>query len=153
MSGNVFDEGGFSAIAAVVIAALVVIGGLAITATNNNSNQGTNSQAATNTQQTTQEPAQQDSQNQSNNQQTSGPTVAGLQCEGGEKVELTFYNDGKVTLTLPNKDPIPVEQKEVSGQPQFTNEEKGIVFKNTDNGAVVQKEGETMLSGCTPSRN
>lgn len=143
---------GFSAVATVVIAAAVIIGGVtAVSVSQNNS--ATTESDRTNDATTTR--AQTETDTQADTSTTSSANAAArattnFACANDQSVSLQLGGD-QATLTLPNGDTRVVTRTQVDGETEFVSEDGSLVFRNEADGAVIVESGQTLVSGCVPT--
>lgn len=131
-------KSGFSAIAAVVIAAVVIGGGAAVVSmTSSNDTDRTNNQQATGT-------ADMQADNDTD-QQTARTT---FQCNDGATTSLAFTGGTNADLTLPSGEVVAVSRVQSEEGAVFQSSDGSVTFRDTQNGAVVERRGEVAVSGC-----
>lgn len=127
------NNSGFSAIAAVIIGAIVVVGGVAaISAT---SESEVNSTATTT----------QDSQPQDQK--------AVFSCEGNQEVAVEFSNNDKATVTLPSGKVTSVTKVQTDEGVRYRSESEALVFAKQDGNVTVRQNGKAVVEGCVEVSN
>jgi hypothetical protein len=133
---------GFSAVAAVIIAAVVIGGGVAAVSmtssgsadVDNERNQQATSTAETQTQ-----------ADATSSRQTAKTT---FRCDDGQTTTLAFTGQTNADLTLPDGEVVAVSRTETEDGAAFQSADGSVNFRNTQQGAVVEREGEVTVSGC-----
>lgn len=76
----------------------------------------------------------------------SGP-LSTYQCPDGEIIEADFTNPQAVVVTLPDQEPITLAQVEAASGAKYS--DGTTTFWNKGEQAMVDIDGETVLSDCT----
>lgn len=132
---------GFSAVATVVIAAVIIGGGVAAVSLTGSDN--TNEMDSV--------PATSTGSNEVGNDSTSSQQMAETKfvCDDEKTARLQFTGEAEADLVLPDGSVSSVSRAQSDNATVFQSSDGSVTFRNAqEEGALIEQEGEVVASGC-----